>query len=205
MFSERSLFLASLFTDPVYFLQFFIIIVVSITLHELGHGAAAISQGDNTPNESGHMTLNPVVHMGMPSLVVLALVGIAWGEMPVQPSRFKDGSTGRMMVSAAGPMTNFAIAAVCIALIHLLLSQSVGTVSLNFLRLAAIVNVGLGIFNLLPIPPLDGFTVFSELFPGMKPIANHPAAPAILFLLFFTGGLSAVWIGAAFIVDRLIF
>ena len=205
MFAERSFFLLSLFTDPIYFLQYSVIIIVSITLHELGHGIAAIAQGDDTPIEAGHMTLDPVVHLGVPSLVMLALLGMAWGQMPVRPHRFKDGSTGRMIVSAAGPMTNFAIAAICIALFHLLTSQATALFSLNFLFLAAIVNVGLGLFNLLPVPPLDGFTIFSELFPSLKPVEKHPAAPAILFVLFFTGGLSAVWIGAAFIVNRLIF
>lgn len=201
MFAERSLFLFSIFTDPIYFIQYIAIIVVSITLHELGHGIAAISQGDNTPKEAGHMTLDPVVHLGVPSLIILALFGMAWGKMPVRPSRFKDGSTGNIIVSAAGPMTNFAIAALCIAIIHLLLFLSVlpyGVVS--FLILAAVINVGLGLFNMLPIPPLDGFTVFSEFFPSLKPVEKHPAAPAIFFVLFFTGSFSAIWIGASFIV-----
>ena len=204
MFAERSLFLFSIFTDPIYFLQYTVIIIISITLHELGHGVAAISQGDNTPKEAGHMTLDPVVHMGVPSLIILACVGMAWGEMPVRPHRFKDGSTGRIIVSAAGPMTNFTIAAASIAFAHLLLSQFIAPYSvLNFLYLAAVINVSLGIFNLLPIPPLDGFTVCSEFFPSLKPIAKHPSAPAIFFVLFFLGGFSAIGMGASFIVNWL--
>ena len=200
MFAERSFFLNYLVTDPLFFLQFIVIIVVSITLHELGHGAAAISQGDNTPTESGHMTLNPVVHMGVSSLVMLMLLGMAWGQMPVRPNRFKDGSTGNMIVAAAGPVTNFAIAALCIIVLNFL---SAGSIASGFFRLAAYVNIGLGIFNLIPVPPLDGFTVFSELFPGLKPVGQHPAAPAMLFILFFTGGLGIVWQGAALILNSL--
>ena len=64
-------------------------VILSICLHELGHGYAAIKCGDDTPRLSGHMTLNPIVHMGVPSLVMFAIVGIAWGMMPVDPSRFR--------------------------------------------------------------------------------------------------------------------
>lgn len=191
-----------LFTDPVYFLRFVIIIVVSITLHELGHGAAAIYEGDNTPNETGHMTWNPVVHMGWPSLITLCIVGMAWGKMPVRPGRFKDGSAGRMLVSAAGPMTNFALAALCIAVVNTF-SSSAALVSIDFFYMAAFINIGLGLFNLLPIPPLDGFTVFSEIFPSFKPVANHQGASVLLILLFITGGLRFIWAGADIILKAL--
>lgn len=188
--------LESLFTDPVYFLRFVVIIVVSICLHELGHGAAAIYQGDDTPVDQGHMTLNPVVHMGWPSLIMLVLVGMAWGQMPVRPDRFKDGSAGRVMVAAAGPMTNFVIAALCILILNTLAHFPEGMVSREFFDLAAFINIGLGLFNLLPIPPLDGFTVFSELIPSLQPIRNHPQAGLLLLVLFVTGGLRFVWEGA---------
>ncbi|MEL6354433.1 MAG: site-2 protease family protein [Cyanobacteria bacterium J06627_28] len=192
--------LQSLSTNPVYVLRFIVIIIISITLHELGHGAAAIYQGDQTPVESGHMTWNPVVHMGWPSLIMLCLMGMAWGQMPVRPQRFRDGGVGHMMVAAAGPMTNFAIAAVCIIVIHLFSEWYAVPISLEFFYLAANINVGLGLFNLLPIPPLDGFTVFSELFPSFKGIRNHPAATACLLILFVTGSLQIIWMAADFIV-----
>ena len=74
-------------------------VIFSITLHELGHGWAAIRQGDDTPRRFGRMTLNPLVHMGVPSLVMFALIGIAWGAMPVEPSRFRWGRRGRVLAS----------------------------------------------------------------------------------------------------------
>ena len=196
--------LQSLVTNPVYVLRFIIIIVISITLHELGHGAAAICQGDNTPNETGHMTLNPVVHMGWPSLIVLCLAGMAWGQMPVRPDRFKDGSKGRMLVSAAGPMTNFALATLCVVVINVTLSFPKLPLSLDFFYMAAHINIGLGLFNLLPVPPLDGFTVFSEVFPSFKPIAKHPGASIALLLLFVTGGLGFIWVVADMILKALV-
>lgn len=198
------MFLETLFTDPIYFLRFVVIIVLSISLHELGHGVAAIYQGDRTPNELGHMTLNPVVHMGWPSLIMLALVGMAWGQMPVRPDRFKDGSAGRMLVAAAGPMTNFAIAALCILVLNTVASSPTSIVSPTFFFLAAYVNIGLGLFNLIPIPPLDGFTVFSELFPSFRAVGQHPQVGLFFIVLFVTGALSFVWQAANIILEILV-
>lgn len=190
-------------TSPVYALRFMVIIIGSICLHELGHGAAAIAQGDSTPEDTGHMTLNPIVHMGWPSLITLCLVGMAWGQMPVNPSRFKDGSTGRILVAAAGPMTNFALAALCILVINLFSSSENPIISLEFFYLAALINLGLGLFNLIPIPPLDGFTVFSEYFPSFQKVRNHQGASVILVVLFITGALRFIWTGASLILEML--
>lgn len=84
------MFIEKLFTEPVFFIRVIAIVIISISLHELGHGFAAISQGDETPIIRGHITLNPVVHLGVPSLFILMLAGIAWGQMPVNPNNFKS-------------------------------------------------------------------------------------------------------------------
>ena len=76
-------------------------IVVSVVLHELAHGVAAIWQGARTPIELGHMTLNPMVHMGGMSLVAAFVIGMAWGAMPVTPHRFRHGRLGDVLVSLA--------------------------------------------------------------------------------------------------------
>lgn len=195
--------LESLFIDPIFVLRFIVIIIISITLHELGHGVAAISQGDDTPNRTGHMTWNPVVHMGWVSLIVLCVVGMAWGQMPVQPERFKDGSKGKMLVAAAGPITNFVIAAVCIVVLNALSGLPSIPISKEFFYMAANINLGLGFFNCLPVPPLDGFTVFSEIFPSFQSIRNHPGSNAILIILFVTGGLKFIWMLSDFTLSIL--
>ena len=76
--------------DPFTYVSWVVTVVVSVVLHELGHGVAALRQGDDTPRTSGHMTLNPLVHMGGLSLFLLFVIGIAWGMMPVNPSRFRS-------------------------------------------------------------------------------------------------------------------
>ncbi|MEM9949802.1 MAG: site-2 protease family protein [Cyanobacteria bacterium P01_D01_bin.36] len=184
----------SLFSDPIYFFRFAVIIIISITLHELGHGFAAIYQGDDTPIRAGHMTPNPVVHMGWPSLIFLCLIGMAWGQMPVNPSRFRNQRWGNILVSAAGPLTNLAIATVCIIIINLTKPSIVANfLSLEFFWLAAYINFGLCIFNFLPIPPLDGFHIFSEFFPSLKPLGRSQAGYILMMLFFVTRASRLVW------------
>ena len=89
-------------------------VLFSITLHELAHGWAAIWEGDMTPRELGRMTANPVVHMGGLSLLVFAAIGIAWGMMPVNPSRFRHRRWGDAIVAAAGPVMNILLSIVCL-------------------------------------------------------------------------------------------
>ena len=90
-----------------------ITVVISIVLHELAHGWAAIWQGDDTPRQMGHMTGDPMVHMGGFSLLMLALVGMAFGAMPVNPGNFRS-RYGDALVSAAGPAMNFLLALVAL-------------------------------------------------------------------------------------------
>ena len=85
-------------------------VIVSICLHELGHGIAAIWEGDDTPRRTGHMTFNPLVHMGAYSIVAFLLIGFAWGLMPVNPHNFRHRRWGDAIVAAAGPAVNLILA-----------------------------------------------------------------------------------------------
>jgi Zn-dependent protease len=175
-------------------LRIIVIVIASVTLHELAHGLAALSQGDDTPKRSGHMTLNPVIHMGWESIIFLCLAGIAWGHMPVNPSRFRHPRMGNILVSVAGPLLNLALGILFIVLLRFDLSHSsVRILSPEFLYLAAYINLSLFLFNMLPIPPLDGFYVYSEFFPALKPLNNSPLGLFALIILFnsgLTSGLS---------------
>jgi Zn-dependent protease len=180
------MFIEILFVEPIYFLQVVAILVISICLHELAHGYAALSQGDDTPHVSGHLTLNPVVHMGVPSLVFLCLAGIAWGQMPVNPTKFRSSQFGNMIVSAAGPLANLGLAIAATVLIILIHQSALTRASEEFFYLFARLNIMLCLFNFLPLPPLDGFHVFSEIFPGLKSLKDHPMGLFLLALLFMT-------------------
>src|SRR5579862_344316 len=105
------MFIENLTQDPQYFWAMIIAVVVSICLHELAHGIVAIWLGDRTPIELGRITLNPLVHMGLPSLIVLLISGIAWGAMPVNERRLR-GKYAPALVAAAGPAMNVLIAVI---------------------------------------------------------------------------------------------
>ena len=159
-------------------------VIGSIVLHELAHGWAALAQGDDTPRRLGHMTINPLVHMGAASMVVFAIIGIAWGVMPTDPSRYRWGRKGRIVVAAAGPAMNIALALLLLTA-HVvwlrvgptdqLLYANLGT----FLFIGGWLNVVLAAFNLLPVPPLDGATILSGLSGRASRLYQHPQAGRI--------------------------
>jgi len=180
-------------------------VIASITLHELAHGWAALSQGDTTPRDLGHMTANPLVHMGPTSLLVFAVIGIAWGLMPVNPSRFRSGRKGRVIVSGAGPAMNVGLAFV--AMVVLVIWMKVGpqgdAIYKNltiFLWTGAWLNVVLALLNMLPVPPLDGASVLSGLSLKAYQFFQRPQAATFgliaLLLIFFTPIGGFLFLGA---------
>ena len=180
------MFFETLFKDPIYFFRLVAILIISIVIHELAHGIAALSQGDDTPRQEGHMTLNPVVHMGYESLIFLCVAGIAWGSMPVSPQKFRHPRWSDILVSAAGPLSNLLLGTLCITAIIATQQSALPMVSQEFLFLAARINMLLFLFNLLPIPPLDGFSVCEKLFPALKldRFRNSPFALFFMMVLF---------------------
>ena len=143
-------------------------VVFSITLHELGHGWAALSQGDGTPRETGHMSWNPLVHMGPWSLAMFALIGIAWGLMPTDPSRYRWGRKGRIVVALAGPVVNIILALIALTVLAFWIRfGTAGSVFDDrlqvFLLTGGMLNLFLAGFNLIPAPPLDGSQVLMGL------------------------------------------
>lgn len=152
--------------------------IFSITLHELAHGWAALSQGDDTPRIYGRLTMNPVVHMGWMSLTLLVVTGIAWGMMPTDPGKYRWGRRGRIVVSGAGPMMNVLLWALCWGGWGLVLApyldDASGVVGAfrrlpdgNARQLAIFLFIGgnlngmLALFNMLPLPPFDGASVLA--------------------------------------------
>ena len=175
-------------------------VIVSICLHELAHGWVAIANGDRTPRELGHMTMNPVVHMGWTSLVFFAIAGIAWGLMPTNPSRFRNRRLGRVLVGAAGPAMNLALAFLALTAAavwywasgtdRISAEPHVQRNVLHFLQVGGFLNLFLCAFNLLPVPPLDGSAVLGGLSPALDRFFMQPAVRMygmlVVLFLFFT-------------------
>jgi Zn-dependent protease len=171
------MFASTLWEDPLYYFTWMGIVVLSVCLHELSHAVCAYWQGDDTAKNKGYFTLNPLVHMGRESLVLLALLGIAWGLCPVNPSKLRHPWSD-MAVSLAGPLMNLLLMVVFItlqALVHRsnyvpLLDLPLDALSLLnwILGLAAWANAYLFLLNMIPVPPLDGFNVWSFFFPPLQ-------------------------------------
>lgn len=163
-------------------------VIGSICLHELAHGWAAIRQGDDTPLITGHMTWNPLVHMGGVSLIAFALVGIAWGAMPVTPYKLR-GRHAEAIVAVAGPAMNIALAIVSMILGGLWVRYGTfagdplyGNVQV-FFRAGVFLNLILAVFNLLPVPPLDGSRILSHYHRGYRELMANPQTQTVAFII----------------------
>jgi Zn-dependent protease len=196
----RGMFIEQLFTDPRYYFAVVIAVVVSICLHELAHGLAAVRKGDDTPIEQGRITLNPLVHMGPVSIVIMLLAGIAWGSMPIDRTRMR-GRFAEAFVAFAGPLTNGLIAVVTLTAFGLWRRYDprtpleLGDFAANGqLLLVAFgsTNVLLMLFNLLPVPPLDGSHILANFSKGyaklMETLSLGGGSFAMLAIVFLLAG-----------------
>jgi Zn-dependent protease len=189
------MFLQTLQSDPPLFFAVVITVVVSITLHELAHGVVAVWRGDRTPIERGHMTLNPAVHMGLFSIIALLLAGIAWGAMPIDPKRMR-GRFAEALVALAGPLSNVLLALVSLTALALwyrfdgLMERGTAAGNLQFLlAVFGVYNIALAMFNLIPIPPLDGSRILENFSEGYRRISAHltsSGASMIVFVVAFS-------------------
>ena len=182
-------------------------VIASITLHELAHGWAAIWEGDETPRATGHMTANPVVHMGVPSIIAFLIIGIAWGMMPVNPYRFRHGKWGRILVSFAGPAMNLLIAFVVLTILGFIVNPTAEQTHVEtFLLTGGFLNLILFALNMLPVPPLDGSNILANLSSTVAGWYRHPQAQMAGLLLFFaliwSNMFSAAFMWANYIAAR---
>lgn len=147
-------------------------IIIGITFHEAAHGYVSHWLGDPTPKNQGRLSLNPLAHIDPMGFIALLLVGFGWGKpVMIDPRYYKNPKRDELLVSLAGVTTNLIIA-IIFAVIQILLIEAGIAYSLgstwNMLNLmiqyVVFVNLVLMCFNLLPIPPLDGFSVITQLF-----------------------------------------
>jgi Zn-dependent protease len=153
-----------------------IVLVLSLTVHEFFHAFSAWKLGDDTAARMGRLTLNPIPHIDPIGTLLLPLLGapIGWAKpVPVNPARFHRGvsmGTGDIIVSVAGPLSNLALGLLCAVAFGLMIrfapeAVDYGTPAHALLVRLMLVNAGLALFNILPIPPLDGGHVAGNLVP----------------------------------------
>lgn len=181
--------------------MYLIPLILSLTVHEFSHAWSAWLLGDDTAAMQGRMTLNPLVHMDPVGTFLLPLLGIPFGwakPVPVNPLRFTrklSMGTGMMITAVAGPASNVLLALLCALGWGLLLRFAPGRLASqpalqSLLSVLIQLNVALALFNMLPIPPLDGSRVAERLIPyRWRPQwARLTAAGPILMLLVMAGG-----------------
>lgn len=164
--------LSYLFSNPLIFVVYLFALLVAIAIHEFSHALAADQLGDPTPRLQGRLKLNPMVHVDAMGMFFLMLFGFGWGK-PVEfdPYNLKNPRRDAAIISVAGPMSNFILAIVLSILLRLfILFDLTFLTTIGFLIFIPVIrmNVVLGVFNLLPIHPLDGFKIVGGILSREK-------------------------------------
>lgn len=139
-------------------------LLVAIIFHELSHGLAAYALGDDTAKNSGRLTLNPLKHIDPVGFISMLVFKFGWAKpVPINPFKFKNRKRDTLLVSLAGPVANFIIAIIIVFIFKLNIVSNY--IVFEMLLITLWYNIMLGIFNLLPFPPLDGSKIIASLLP----------------------------------------
>jgi Zn-dependent protease len=159
--------------EPQVFVAFLIAVIAGITFHEFSHAAVATMQGDQTARSQGRLTLNPISHLDPLGSIALVLAGFGWGRpVPFSPAQLRSRRFGAALVGLAGPAANFLLALLAVIALRIVYPSAVSAFDVDFsvilLDMLVTLNVVLGVFNLLPIPPLDGSRLLSLALPPSR-------------------------------------
>jgi Zn-dependent protease len=168
-------------------------LVVGITFHEFSHAFIADQLGDHRPRALGRVTLNPVAHIDPVGAIVFLIAGFGWGKpVPVNVYALRPGRIGMAMVAAGGPIANVVVAVVAAVLYRVLEMSGVEGFALEIGRWIVFFNLVLAVFNLIPIPPLDGYNVVLAFLPPKQAFTVQRYAPygvlVLLVLILLPGG-----------------
>lgn len=189
--------------DTIFFV---VILIMSIVIHEVAHGFAALRFGDKTALYAGRLTLNPLKHLDMfgsiilPAILVITNAPFLFGwakPVPYNPDNLSNKRWGTLAVASAGIISNIFIAVFFGVVLRLSLSYFLSVELASILSLIVMVNLGLAIFNLVPIPPLDGSKILFSLLPArfynfVNFMEQYSLILLLAFIMFFSGSLYPV-------------
>ncbi|SJZ33784.1 site-2 protease family protein [Garciella nitratireducens] len=183
-------------------------ILIALTFHEFSHGFIAYKLGDPTAKEKGRLSLNPFRHLDPIGFLMLLFFKFGWAKpVPYNPYYFSNRKRGTFLVALAGPLSNLVLAFLSIIILFVL--QPVNGIVSNFFQLLFLYNIIFFIFNLIPIPPLDGFKIIISLLP--KTVENlflkyERFGYLILLILIITDLLDKILLPMIhFVMEKLIF
>ncbi|MBU4205012.1 site-2 protease family protein [Patescibacteria group bacterium] len=188
-----------LFSDPLLFLIVVVSILLALGIHEYSHAQMAYSLGDPTAKNQGRLTINPFAHLDPVGTLLLFFIGIGWGKpVPFNPYNLKNRRRGELLVALAGPGSNFVVALIVGLFLRFFVITNFGL--LFFLSFFVWINLILGVFNLMPIPPLDGSHILFS-FPRLEKFKTIFLKNSLL--LIFAVILFMSFVGFQFIVGPL--
>lgn len=186
-------------------------VLIAITFHEFAHGFVAYKLGDNTAKNEGRLSLNPLDHLDPIGSLMLLFAGFGWGKpVHVNPRNYTrkiSMEKGEAIVSAAGPIMNFLLAIIFTLIYYAiykfagsqLLSSTVGGIIMLLISYTISINIGLGVFNLIPLPPLDGSKIIMPFLPykAKECFTNNEQLFSLVFVVLWITGIAGTIISPA--------
>lgn len=202
-------------------------VLIAITFHEFAHGYAAYKLGDNTAKNQGRLSLNPLDHLDPIGTLMLLVAGFGWGKpVEVNPRNYTrkiSMEKGEAIVSLAGPLMNFILAIIFTLIYYAIykfagisfMTSTVGGIIMVLISTTISINIGLGVFNLIPLPPLDGSKIIMPFLPykAKQFFINNEQIFYIIFVLIWVTGIAGTvitpainWVGNGILgLGKLIF
>lgn len=183
----------NLLNDPQQLIAFILALLLAITIHEFAHAWMANYLGDPTAKYQGRLTLNPLAHLDPIGTIFLLLAGFGWGKpVPINPNNLQDETIDGIKISLAGPFSNLLLATFLGLLIRFI---PFSTAVFNFLVIIIVLNLILMVFNLLPIPPLDGSHILKLFIPAESyHLFQQLGLPILFILLIFSNYIPIIHI-----------